>query len=176
MNKAGSSTGPKGLTRREALVLLGVGGLVAEQALLEGPSFGSTAGRAATLPLSDVELLASPFLDNQARNTAYLLFLDPERMLRPFRLNYGLDTQAQPCGGWEQPASEVRGHRTGHLMSALALTYANTGNDEVLARGRYLVGQLAAMQARAPLMGFHPGYLSGFPESFFDVLEQGKFV
>jgi uncharacterized protein len=205
MNKAGGSTGPtgpKGLTRREALVLLGVGGLVAEQALLEGPSFGSTAdplgaelahtananpipggyapdgaaGRAAALPLRDVELLASPFLDNQARNAAYLLYLDPERMLRPFRLNYGLDTQAQPCGGWEYPTSEVRGHTTGHLMSALALTYANTGNDEALARGRYLVGQLAAMQARAPLMGFHPGYLSGFPESFFDVLEQGKFV
>ena len=43
MKKAGGPTGPKGLTRREALVLLGVGGLVAEQALLEGPSFGSTA-------------------------------------------------------------------------------------------------------------------------------------
>ena len=203
MNKAGGSTGPtgpKGLTRREALVLLGVGALVAEQALLEGPSFGSTAdplgaelaraanarpipggyapdgtaGRAAVLPLSDVELLASPFLDNQGRNTAYLLFLDPERMLRPFRLNYGLDTQAQPCGGWEQPTSEVRGHTTGHLMSALALTYANTGNDEALARGRYLVGQLATLQARARLMGFHPGYLSAFPESFFDLLEEGR--
>jgi len=203
VNKAGGSTGPtgpKGLTRREALVLLGVGALVAEQALLEGPSFGSTAdplgaelaraanarpipggyapdgtaGRAAALPLSDVELLASPFLDNQGRNTAYLLFLDPERMLRPFRLNYGLDTQAQPCGGWEQPTSEVRGHTTGHLMSALALTYANTGNDEALARGRYLVGQLATLQARARLMGFHPGYLSAFPESFFDLLEEGR--
>ena len=205
VNKAGGSTGPtgpKGLTRREALVLLGVGALVAEQALLEGPSFGSsadplgaelaraanakpipggyapdgTAGRAAALPLRDVELLASPFLDNQGRNTAYLLFLDPERMLRPFRLNYGVDTQAQPCGGWEQPTSEVRGHTTGHLMSALALTYANTGNDEALARGRYLVGQLAALQARARLMGFHPGYLSAFPESFFDLLEEGQFV
>ena len=198
VDKAG---GPTGLTRREALVLFGVGALVAEQALLKGPSFGSTdplgaelarkanagpvpggyapdgaAGRAVALPLRDVELLDSPFRDNQARNTAYLLFLDPDRMLRPFRLNYGVDTQAQPCGGWEQPTSEVRGHTTGHLMSALALTYANTGNDEALARGRYLVGQLAALQARARLMGFHPGYLSAFPESFFDLLEQGKFV
>jgi uncharacterized protein len=199
VNKEG---GPTGLTRREALVLFGVGALVAEQALLKGPSFGSTtdplgaelsrkanakpvpggyapdgaAGRAAALPLRDVELLDSPFRDNQARNTAYLLFLDPDRMLRPFRLNYGVSTQAQPCGGWEQPTSEVRGHTTGHLMSALALTYANTGNDEALARGRYLVGQLAALQARARLMGFHPGYLSAFPESFFDLLEEGKFV
>jgi DUF1680 family protein len=211
--KAGSSTGPtgpkgpkgpispKGLTRREALVLLGAGALVA-QALLNGRSSGTapdalgtelasaanakpipggyapdgTAGRTAALPLSDVELLASPFLDNQGRNTAYLLFLDPDRMLRPFRLNYGLPTSAEPCGGWEQPTSEVRGHTTGHLLSALALTYANTGNDAALARGRYLVSQLAALQARARQAGFHPGYLSAFPESFFDVLEAGRFV
>ena len=205
MNKAGGSTGPpglSGLTRREALVLLGAGALVAEQALLNGRSFGTgpgplgadlasaanaraipggyapdgTAGRAAALPLSDVELLASPFLDNQGRNTAYLLFLDPDRMLRPFRLNYGLATSAEPCGGWEQPTSEVRGHTTGHLMSALALTYANTGNNDALARGRYLVSQLAALQARARQAGFHPGYLSAFPESFFDLLEAGQSV
>ena len=42
--KAGGSTGPTGLTRREALVLLGVGALVAEQALLNGPSFGTAPG------------------------------------------------------------------------------------------------------------------------------------
>ena len=65
---------------------------------------------------------------------------------------------------------------TGHLLSALALTYANTGNDEALARGRYLVGQLAILQARARQAGFHPGYLSAFPEVFFDWLEQGRSV
>jgi len=198
--KTGGSAGSKGLTRREALVVLGAGALVAEQALLNRPLFGSgpgpfgaelasaanakpvpggyapdgTAGRAAALPLPDVELLDSPFLANQGRNTAYLTFLDLDRMLRPFRLNYGLPSPAQPCGGWEQPDSEVRGHTTGHLMSALALTYANTGNDEALARGRYLVGQLAALQARARQAGFHPGYLSAFPEFFFDWLEAGQ--
>ena len=203
VTKADGPTGAKGLTRREALVLLGAGALVAEQALLNGSRFGAasgplgppgaelataanaraipggyapdgTAGRTAALPLSDVELLASPFRDNQSRNSAYLLFLDPGRMLRPFRLNYGLPTSAEPCGGWEQPTSEVRGHTTGHLMSALALTYANTGNDAALARGRYLVSQLAVLQARARQAGFHPGYLSAFPESFFDLLEAGQ--
>jgi uncharacterized protein len=199
LNKAGGPTGPKGLTRREALVLLGAGALVAEQALLHGTAIGTTAGaglagaanatpipggyapdgaagRTAAVPLGAVELLASPFLANQGRNTAYLLFLDPDRMLRPFLLNYGLPSSAQPCGGWEQPTSEVRGHTTGHLMSALALTYANTGNEQALARGRYLVSQLAALQARARQAGFHAGYLSAFPESFFDLLEAGKFV
>jgi uncharacterized protein len=197
LNKAGGSTGLSGLTRREALVLLGVGALAAEQVVLNGLSRSTapdlagaanaapvpggyapdgTAGRIAALPLPDVELLDSPFLANQGRNTAYLLFLDPDRMLRPFRSNYGLPSSAQPCGGWEQPFSEVRGHTTGHLMSALALTYANTGNDAALARGRYLVGQLAALQARAGRAGYHPGYLSAFPEVYFDWLEEGRYV
>jgi uncharacterized protein len=202
LNKTSGPTGLTGLTRRQALLLLGAGALVAEQALLDGRLSGSspdplgtelassanakpipggyapdgTAGRTAALPLSDVQLLDSPFQANQVRNTAYLLFLDLDRMLRSFRLNYGLPSSAQPCGGWEQPNSEVRGHTTGHLMSALALTYANTGNDEALARGRYLVSQLAALQARARRAGFHPGYLSAFPEVFFDWLEAGQAV
>jgi DUF1680 family protein len=199
--RAGSRAA-RGLSRRQALALFGAGALVAEQALLGDsahggitgpPGLGSvslsnakplpggyapdgTAGRTAALPLHDVQLLDSPFRGNQGRNTAYLLFLDPERILRPFRINYGLPTPAQPCGGWEHPASEVRGHTTGHLMSALALTYANTGDEAALARGQYLVSQLAACQARAPRAGFHPGYLSAFPEVYFDWMEAGQNV
>src|SRR5581483_8801659 len=56
-----------------------------------------TAGATAALPLHDVELLDSTFSENMARNTAYLVFLDHERMLRPFRLNYGQTTDALPC-------------------------------------------------------------------------------
>ncbi len=198
MDEAGAK--PAGLSRRKVLAVLGAGALVAEQVLLTGSSSpvraggqaparllgranvppepggyapDGIAGRTAALPLQDVELLDSAFSQNQLRNTAYLLFLDPERMLRSFRLNYGLPSAAPPCGGWERPASQVRGHMTGHLLSALALTYANTGNTEALARGRYLVGQLAMLQARARQAGFHPGYLSAFPEVFFDWLEQG---
>jgi DUF1680 family protein len=95
-------------------------------------------------------------------------------MLRSFRLNYGQSSTAQPIGGWERPASQIRGHTTGHLMSALALTYANTSDGAARTRGRYLVSQLAALQARATDAGFHRGYLSAFPEVYFDWLEQGK--
>jgi len=94
------------------------------------------AGRAAALPLSAVRLLDSPFRANQGRNTSYLLFVDPDRMLHAFRLNYGMPSAAQPCGGWERPESEVRGHTTGHLLSGLALTYASTGDEAARARGR----------------------------------------
>ena len=198
-NPAGS-----GVSRRRALTIfgVGVGALIAEQALVAdevppgataqaqaqariqaqasippnpaGYAPDGTAGRTAALPLHNVELLDSPFQANQARNTDYLLFLDPERMLRAFRLNYGQHPTAQPIGGWEKPASQIRGHTTGHLLSALALTYASTAEDAVRTRGRYLVSQLAALQARATDAGYHPGYLSAFPEGYFDWVEQGK--
>ncbi len=191
---------PTGLSRRQALTVLGAGAgaLIAEQALVadgippgasaspapepsiapqpSGYAPDGTSGRAAALPLSTVQLLDSPFRQNQARNTTYLLFLDPERMLRSFRLNYGLPSAAEPLGGWEAPGSQIRGHMTGHLLSGLALTYANTNDAAARTRSRYLVSQLAALQARAATAGFHPGYLSAFPEVYFDWLEAGKSV
>ncbi len=132
-----------------------------------------TAGLARAFPLSAVQLRPSAFRANQARNTNYLMFLDPDRMLHTFRHNYGLPSRARPCGGWERPVSEVRGHCTGHLMSGLALTYANTGHQAAADKGHYLVDQLTRLQARARRAGFHDGYLSAFPESFFDRLEAG---
>ena len=135
-----------------------------------------TAGLTAAFPLSQVRLLPSAFQQNQRRNTDYLLFLDADRLLRAFRLNYGLKPQADPCGGWEAPDSQIRGHNTGHLMSALALTWANTGNQEARDKGRYIVRELAALQGRAVAAGFNPGYLSAFPEQVFDRLEAGKSV
>ena len=135
-----------------------------------------TAGATAAYPLAAVRLLAGPFQANQARNLDYLLFLDPDRMLHTFRLNYGRPSLALPCGGWEAPNMQVRGHTTGHLLSGLALSYASTGDARAKAAGEYLVGQLAQLQAIAPLAGYAPGYLSAFPEYFFDWLEEGRHV
>ena len=133
-----------------------------------------TAGATAAYPLAAVRLLDSPFLANQGRTKDYLLFLDPDRMLHTFRLNYGRPSGARPVGGWEAPYREVRGHTTGHLLSGLALTYANTGDQRAKVAGEYLVGQLAQLQTIAPLAGYAPGYLSAFPESFFDRLEAAQ--
>jgi DUF1680 family protein len=135
-----------------------------------------TAGLTRAFPLSQVKLLTGAFEQNQRRNTSYLLFLDADRLLRSFRLNYGLKAAAEPCGGWEAPDSEVRGHNTGHLLSALALTWATTGNPEARDKGRYIVRELAALQGRAAAAGFSPGYLSAFPEDYFDRLEAGQSV
>ena len=134
------------------------------------------ATRVRPFPLTAVTLLAGPFKDNQSRNTAYLRFVDIDRLLHTFRLNVGLSSTAQPCGGWESPSIELRGHSTGHLLSGLALAYANTGDTALRDKGRQLVTALAACQNASPSAGFGKGYLSAFPESFFDRLEAGSGV
>jgi uncharacterized protein len=141
-----------------------------------------TAGKTAAVSPANVRILSGRFLGNQQRNLNYLLFLDPDRMLRSFRLNYGLPTRAMPIGGWESPDSKKRGHMTGHLLSALAWAYAGTGPGSstgtsdpdrlaLKAKGDYLVAQLASLQARAPAAGYNQGYLSAFPEQYFTWLE-----
>jgi DUF1680 family protein len=127
-------------------------------------------------PLSAVRLQPGPFLDNMNRQLAYFRFVDADRLLHTFRLTAGLPTSAQPCGGWETPTTELRGHSTGHLLSGLALAYANTGDTTYKTKGDYLVSSLAACQARSPQQGFRAGYLSAFPENFFDRLEAGQSV
>jgi DUF1680 family protein len=127
-------------------------------------------------PLGSVTLLDSTFRDNQQRNSAYLRFVDIDRLLHTFRTNVGLPSTAQPCGGWEGPSVELRGHSTGHLLSGLALAYANTGERALRDKGHRLVAALAECQAASPAAGFGAGYLSAFPESFFDRLEAGTGV
>jgi DUF1680 family protein len=120
-------------------------------------------------PLSAVTLQAAPFLDNMNRTLAYLSFIDADRMLYNFRVTAGIATSAQPVGGWESPTTELRGHCVGHLLSALAQACGNTRNAAYKTKDDALVGALEACQAAS-------GYLSAFPESFFDRLESGQTV
>ncbi|MER6528024.1 beta-L-arabinofuranosidase domain-containing protein [Streptomyces sp. NPDC001508] len=127
----------------------------------------------APFALGAVRLLDSPFLDNMRRTCAYLLFVDVDRLLHTFRLNVGLPSAAQPCGGWEAPDVQLRGHTTGHLLSALAQAHAGTGDRAYADKADGLVRALAECQKAAESAGFHRGYLSAFPESVFDQLEAG---
>jgi hypothetical protein len=127
-------------------------------------------------PLSRVTLLDGPFRANMGRTLSYLAFINADRMLHTFRRNVGLSSSATPCGGWESPTTELRGHCMGHLMTGLALAYASTGDTTYKSKGDYLVAELARCQARAGAAGFNAGYLSAFPESFFDRLEASQQV
>lgn len=123
--------------------------------------------KARPFPLRDVRLLDGPFKQAMQLDQEYLLALDQDRLLHSFRLNAGLPSTAAPLGGWEAPDVELRGHTTGHYLSTLALMYAATSDARFKARADAMVSELAAIQ-EAQAARFHPGYLSAFPEEFFD--------
>jgi DUF1680 family protein len=117
--------------------------------------------------LARVRLLGGPFLDALDVNRRFLMAQDPDRLLHMFRLTAGLPSTAQPLGGWEAPENELRGHYTGHYLSSAALMSAQTGDAELKARGDRMVAELARCQRPN-------GYLSAFPEEFFDRLRAGR--
>ncbi|MEU7476875.1 beta-L-arabinofuranosidase domain-containing protein [Lentzea sp. NPDC042327] len=129
---------------------------------------------AEAFPLGAVALLPGPFLDNTSRTHAYLRFLDPDRLLHTFRRNVGLPSGVIPCRGWEAQDSGLRGHSTGHVLSALAQAFASTGDPAFTAGADHLVEQLALCQDRARTAGYSTGYLAAFPEGFFGRVEAGE--
>jgi uncharacterized protein len=128
----------------------------------------------ATVPfsLTQVRLLDGPFKQAMERDLKYMLSLDNDRLLHSFRLTAGLPSNAKPYGGWEKPDGELRGHTMGHYLSACAFMYASTGDARVKARADGLIAELAqCQQALGPR-----GYLSAFPEEFFDRVEATRAV
>src|SRR5262249_30172779 len=97
----------------------------------------------------------------------------PDRVLHTFRTNAGLSSSAQPLGGWEAPDCELRGHYAGgHYLSAVALMYASTGDEDLKKNGDLVVAELAKCQKS--LNG--GGYLMAFPAEFFDRLRNRERV
>lgn len=119
--------------------------------------------------LHQVKLLPGPFRDAQEVNRNFLLALDLDRLLHNFRINAGLRSNAEPLGGWEAPENELRGHFVGHYLSACALMWASTGDAEIKRRADLMVDELARCQHQ-----LGTGYLSAFPEEYFDRLRDGK--
>src|ERR1700761_4807048 len=95
-----------------------------------------------------------------------LLWLPPERLLHQLRVNSGIQSAAQPLGGWEAPDCELRGHYAGgHYLSACALMFASTGDDDLKKNAATVVAELGKCQT-----ALKSGYLSAFPVEFFDRL------
>ncbi len=107
--------------------------------------------------VKDVKLLAgSPFKNAMEKDAAYLLVIEPDRLLFRFYQNAGLPTKGEIYGGWESDG--LSGHTLGHYLSACALFYANTGNVEFKNRVDHIVSELAlCQQARKT------GYVGGIP-------------
>jgi DUF1680 family protein len=122
--------------------------------------------------MTQVRITGGIYKDAEEWNRGYMSRLAADRLLYNFRQNAGLDLKgAEPFGGWEAPAdgkhgTELRGHFTGHFLSAGANLYASTGDKEAKAKADYMVAELAKVQEK--LGG---GYLSAFPMELFDRLD-----
>jgi uncharacterized protein len=130
----------------------------------------ATAGKVSALPLQDVRLKPSLFLDSLLVNRRYLFELEPDRLLHNFLQYAGLPPKGAVYGGWE--GDTIAGHTLGHYLSALAKLYAQTGDAEVRQRIDYIVAELARAQAQD-----RDGYVGGFTRKTEQgAIEGGKAV
>src|SRR3954468_3156042 len=72
-------------------------------------------------PMTAVRVTGGSYQIAQEANLAVLKRTRSDRLLHNFRLNAGVASTAEPLGGWEKPDSELRGHYTGHFLSACGL-------------------------------------------------------
>lgn len=136
----------------------------------QGPLGVKFQAPARLFPLHRVRLTSPELLKIRELDHQYLLALDSNRLLRNFRENAGIRTGIPPLADHESatgPESRVRGHYTGHYLSACAMMYASTGDRKLKAKADRMVAELARLQKPN-------GYLSAQPEAQFDVLETGK--
>ncbi len=122
-------------------------------------------------PLQDVRVTGGEFERACRLDIAYLLSLDADRLLAPYRKAAGLQPKAPNYPNWE--STGLDGHIGGHYLSALSLMYASTGNDSIGARLHYVIDQLAECQAASG-----NGYLGGVSggEALWKAVADGSFT
>lgn len=99
--------------------------------------------KAVLFPLTQVRLLPiGPFYAAQETDRAYLLRLDPDRLLSHLRRIAGLHPKAAPYGGWDTDGAGT----IGHYLSACSQMAASTGDSRLQKRVAYIVDEMAACQ------------------------------
>ena len=82
---------------------------------------------AETLPLDQVSIDGDNRLTwNRNLDIDQLLSLPVKQQLYNYRDTYGLPTEGYPeSDGWDSPTTKLKGHGSGHYMSAMAFAYAS---------------------------------------------------
>lgn len=83
---------------------------------------------------NDADGHPSKFIENRDKFFNTLAGTDPNSFLYMFRHAFGLSQPegTKPLGVWDSKETKLRGHATGHYLSAIAQAYLGTGYDETL--------------------------------------------
>jgi DUF1680 family protein len=159
------------LDRRAFLQIASIGtlGLVFPNPFFSQTKNSVVSQNALPFSLESVRLKPSPFLDAVNANLKYLHKLEADRFLHNFRVHAKLKPKGEAYGGWE--ADTIAGHSLGHYLTACALIYAQTGDEEFKKRANYIIEELAECQNTAG-----DGYVAGFTRKKGDVTENGKVI
>lgn len=109
---------------------------------------------AQTLPLADVTITGNNRLtNNRDLDIKTILSWDVAQQLYNYRDTYGLPTEGYPkADGWDSPTTKLKGHGSGHYMSALAFAYASSADaeqrQELRKRIERMVNELRECQER----------------------------
>lgn len=95
----------------------------------------------------------------------YLKSLDADRLLKGFRTQAGIASDAKLYDGWENSA--IKGHTLGHYLTAISQAYGTTGDEEILKTIKYIVDALKECQGES-------GYVAAIPESHYTQIENGN--
>jgi uncharacterized protein len=98
------------------------------------------------LPLDAVRLTGGPLKRAQDLDAQYLLTVEPDRLLAPYRSLAGLDPKGAPLSGWDAGGRNLTGHICGHYLSAVSLMSAATGDARFRDRATYIVSELKVVQ------------------------------
>ena len=119
--------------------------------------------------LRDVKLLDGSWFKNAMdKDAAYLLEIEPNRLLHRFYTNAHLRAKDSVYGGWESEG--LSGHTMGHFLSALSMMYASTGEKRFKDRVDYIVIELEKCQKARKT-----GYIGAIPgeDSLFAKVARG---
>lgn len=131
---------------------------------------------------ADIRLEKDSLFEKSAQTgLSYVKSIDTDRLLAPSYEMHGLDAPngAKRYGGWERMGASnwgasggtftLAGHSLGHWMSAAAVLYRETGDEELLQKLNYTVEKLDELQTKTG-----SPYIGGCEETTFKNMFAGK--
>lgn len=127
------------------------------------------------MPIARVRTTDAELLRRESVNRDYMMRLTERNLMLPYSLEAGryADSGTPPDihGGWEAPTCQLRGHFLGHWLSAAAMRYHETGDQEVRAKADALIAELYACQQENG-----GGWAGSIPEKYLHWIARGKRV